>query len=110
MPSQPWGTYQKAGPGTTLPAGQNGSRTPMQDALLKSLVKWCEEQRATFERQLALMEDKTMWTGELRDGRYVNTTAESIERVRGLLAEVDKLLAEYGSAERPKKGNLQDEK
>jgi hypothetical protein len=87
--------------GDYTPPFRHSEPRKMEDPLIKSLVKWCEEQRATYERQLALMEDKTMWTGELRDGRYVNTTAESIERVRGLLAEVDKLLAEYGSAERP---------
>jgi hypothetical protein len=42
------------------------------------------------------MEAKAMWTREVRNGMTVDTTAESIERVKELMAELDDLLDEYG--------------
>ncbi|MGZ3715853.1 MAG: hypothetical protein ACXVA4_10575 [Ktedonobacterales bacterium] len=68
----------------------------MRDLIIKALVRWCEDQRELYERQLALMEAKAMWTREVRNGMTVDTTAESIERVKELMAELDDLLDEYG--------------
>jgi hypothetical protein len=70
----------------------------MRELAIQCLVEWCEEQREIYKRQIALMEANMMRTGEARDGKMVDTTAENIDRVKALLSELDDLLARYTKA------------
>jgi hypothetical protein len=64
------------------------------DVLIQSLVRWCEEQRAVYERQLALLEPKVQLTREYRNGRRIDRTAETAEIARKRIAELDGLILE----------------
>jgi len=64
------------------------------DAPIQSLVRWCEEQRAVYERQLALIETKVQRTREYRNGRRIDTPAETAEIARKRIAELDELILE----------------
>ena len=64
------------------------------DALIQSLVRWCEEQRAVYERQLALTKPKVQRTREYRNGRRIDRTPETAEIARKRIAELDELILE----------------
>lgn len=64
----------------------------MRDDLAQSLLQWCRDQRCVYARQLELMEAELMWTGERRNGQPVDTTSESIDQVKAIIAEIDELL------------------
>ena len=64
------------------------------DVLIQSLVRWCEEQRALYERQLAMIETKVLWTREYRSGQRIDTTTETAETAQNRIAELDELLVE----------------
>ena len=70
----------------------------MRELAIQCLVEWCEEQREIYKRKIALMEANMMRTGETRDGKMVDTTAENIDRVKALLSELEDLLARYTKA------------
>ena len=61
-------------------------------------IAWCKQERASIQQQLELMETGKVLTGENRGSGWVDTTAESIERGRARLAELESLLTESGSA------------
>ena len=61
-------------------------------------VAWCKQEQASLLQQLELMETGKVLTGENRGSGWVDTTAESIERVKARLAELESLLTETGSA------------
>ena len=64
------------------------------DALIQWLVRWCEEQRSVYERQLALIEAKVQWSGEYHRERRIDRTAETAEIARKRIAELDELILE----------------
>lgn len=69
-----------------------------RDTVIRALVDWCKEERISYRLQLELMESGKIGTSECRNGRMENSTPETIKRVKGLIAELDKLLAEHGYA------------
>jgi hypothetical protein len=61
-------------------------------------IAWCKQEQASLEQQLALMESGKVRTGQDIGAGWVDTTAESIERAKDRLAELNDLLTEAGSA------------
>jgi hypothetical protein len=87
----------------SLSAIEGGSRPARK---FQPILRLCEEQCRAYEREIALMETKTISTLECRDGVMVDTTTESIARVKQRLAELDTLLAEHGETRRGERGVL----
>ena len=61
-------------------------------------IAWCKQEQASIQQQLELMETGKVLTGENRGSGWVDTTAESIERGKARLVELESLLTESGSA------------
>jgi hypothetical protein len=61
-------------------------------------IAWCKQERASLQQQLELLDASKVLTGEDRGSGWVNTTAESKNRARARLAELESLLTETGSA------------
>jgi hypothetical protein len=61
-------------------------------------IAWCKQEQASIQQQLDLMETAKVLTGENRGSGWVDTTAESIERARARLVELESLLTESGPA------------
>jgi hypothetical protein len=76
--------------------------THMEGSQAKSasgrFIAWCKQEQASIQRQLELMEAGKVLTGENRGSGWVNTTAESLERARARLVELESLLTETGAA------------
>ena len=64
-------------------------------AYFHSLV---QAEQASIQQQLELMETAKVLTGENRGSGWVDSTAESIERARARLVELESLLTESGPA------------
>jgi hypothetical protein len=63
---------------------------------MAELIRWCNKERATLRRSLELMEAGVMRTGECYAGSpQRDTTAESIDRAKKSIAELDALLAKH---------------
>jgi hypothetical protein len=61
-------------------------------------IAWCKQEQASIQQQLDLMKTGKVLTGENRGSGWVDTTAESIERGKARLVELESLLTESGSA------------
>ena len=61
-------------------------------------IAWCKQEQASIQQQLELMETGKVLTGENRGSGWVDTTAESIERGKARLVELEALLTEGGAA------------
>jgi hypothetical protein len=61
-------------------------------------IAWCKQEQASLEQQLELMEAGKVRTGEDIGAGWIDTTAESIERAKARLAELNDLLTEAGKA------------
>jgi hypothetical protein len=61
-------------------------------------IAWCKQEQASIQQQLELMETAKVLTGENRGSGWIDTTAESIERARARLVELESLLTESGPA------------
>ena len=61
-------------------------------------IAWCKQEQASIQQQLELMETGKVLTGENRGSGWVDTTAESIERGKARLVELEALLTESGAA------------
>jgi hypothetical protein len=61
-------------------------------------IAWCKQEQASIEQQLELMETGKVRTGEDIGAGWIDTTAESIERAKARLAELNDLLTEVGKA------------
>jgi hypothetical protein len=59
-------------------------------------IAWCKQEQASIEQQLELMETGKVRTGEDIGAGWIDTTAESIERAKARLAELNDLLTEVG--------------
>jgi hypothetical protein len=59
-------------------------------------IAWCKQEEASIEQQLELMETGKVRTGEDIGAGWIDTTAESIERAKARLAELNDLLTEAG--------------
>jgi hypothetical protein len=60
-------------------------------------IAWSKQERGTLQQQLELLESGKVRTGEDRGGGWVDTTDQSISRIRERLAELEELLTEAGS-------------
>ena len=61
-------------------------------------IAWCKQEQASIQQQLELMETGKVLTGENRGSGWVDTTAESMERGKARLLELESLLTESGPA------------
>jgi hypothetical protein len=61
-------------------------------------IAWCKQEQASIQQQLELMETGKVLIGENRGSGWVDTTAESIERGKARLVELESLLTESGPA------------
>jgi hypothetical protein len=61
-------------------------------------IAWCKQEQASIEQQLELMVSGKVRTGEDIGAGWVDTTADSIERAKARLWELNDLLTEAGSA------------
>jgi hypothetical protein len=61
-------------------------------------IAWCKQEQASIEQQLELMETGKVRTGEDIGAGWIDTTAESIERAKARLAELNDLLTDVGKA------------
>jgi hypothetical protein len=61
-------------------------------------IAWCKQEQASLEQQLELMEAGKVRTGEDIGVGWIDTTAESIERAKARLADLNDLLTEAGKA------------
>ena len=61
-------------------------------------IAWCKQEQAIIEQQLELMEAGKVRTGEDIGVGWIDTTAESIERAKIRLIELNDLLTEAGKA------------
>jgi hypothetical protein len=61
-------------------------------------IAWCKQEQASIQQQLELMETGKVLTGENRGSGWVDTTAESMERGKARLLELESLLTERGPA------------
>jgi hypothetical protein len=61
-------------------------------------IAWCKQEEASIEQQRELMETGKVRTGEDIGAGWIDTTAESIERAKARLAELNDLLTEAGKA------------
>jgi len=61
-------------------------------------IAWCKQEQASIQQQLELMETGKVRTGEDIGAGWIDTTAESIERAKARLAELNDLLTEAGKA------------
>jgi hypothetical protein len=66
--------------------------------LLEDLLAWCEDERQNLAYELAMMRTNEMHTIQRCDGRLIDTTPQSIERVKRAIAEIDEILARHSSA------------
>ena len=61
-------------------------------------IAWCKQEQASLEQQLEMMESGKVRTGEDIGSGWIDTTEQSIERIRARLAELNELLTEEGTA------------
>lgn len=73
--------------------------SPTRDETIRALIGWITQQRETYERQIELMEAGRMRTSENSGAGMVDVTAKNVERSKEVVAELDRLLIDYESAE-----------
>jgi hypothetical protein len=61
-------------------------------------IAWCKQEQASLEQQLELLRTGKVRTGEDIGTGWVDTTAQSIQRAKARLAELQDLLTEAGTA------------
>ena len=57
-------------------------------------IAWCKQEQASIEQQVELLEAGKVGTGEDIGAGWIDTTAESLERAKARLAELNDLLTE----------------
>ena len=75
---------------------QSSGAAPWQP--LSRFIAWCKQEQASIEQQLELMEAGKVRTGEDIGVGWIDTTAESIQRAKIRLTELNDLLTEAGKA------------
>lgn len=60
-------------------------------------IAWSKQERGTLQQQLELLESGKVRTGEDRGNGWIDTTDQSINRIRKRLGELEELLTEAGS-------------
>ena len=61
-------------------------------------IAWCKQEQASLEQQLELLRAGKVRTGEDIGTGWVDTTAQSIQRAKARLAELQDLLTEAGTS------------
>jgi hypothetical protein len=61
-------------------------------------IAWCKQEQGSLEQQLELLQAGKVRTGEDIGTGWVDTTAQSIQRAKARLAELQDLLTEAGTA------------
>jgi hypothetical protein len=61
-------------------------------------IAWCKQEQTSIEQQLQLMEAGKVRTGHDIGAGWIDTTAESIERAKARLTELNDLLTEAGDS------------
>ncbi|HUU25229.1 MAG TPA: hypothetical protein VMW68_06645 [Methyloceanibacter sp.] len=61
-------------------------------------IAWCKQEQASIERQLDLMVSGKVRISCDEGAGWADTTADSIERAKARLAELEKMLTAAGSA------------
>ena len=59
-------------------------------------VAWCKQEQASIEQELELMVSGKVRIGQDIGSGWIDKTAESIERAKRRLAQLDELLTEEG--------------
>jgi hypothetical protein len=67
-------------------------------------IAWSKQEQSTLQQQLELLASGKVRTGEDRGDGWVDTTDQSINRIRKRLAELEELLTEAGSGTASKPG------
>jgi hypothetical protein len=69
-------------------------------ALIDKLVAWCRDERRKAQELLEWMEaGKARFGTRSADGKWIDTTADDIERYRQKIAEMDALIARHPEVE-----------
>jgi hypothetical protein len=58
------------------------------------MIEHCQQQRASLERLIGILQAGTMKTGENHGGGWVDTTAQSLETNKKLLADIKRIEAD----------------
>ena len=67
-------------------------------------IAWSKQEQGTLLQQLELLESGKVRTGEDQGDGWVDTTDQSISRIKKRLAELEELLTEAGSGTASKPG------
>jgi hypothetical protein len=61
-------------------------------AMVYSVSRWAKSQVERLERSIMMMQDGTKTTFEIRDGKKIDTTAETLDEESKLLDHIQMLL------------------
>ena len=67
----------------------------MANEELINLVGWCKRERESLQMQREMLQSGKFRLFNVEEGRQVDTSAESIERITANLAEIDLILKDY---------------
>ena len=70
----------------------------MANVALTNFLEWCERRRSSLQKQLDLLNIGKFRTGENVGRGRVDTTPETIERVKASIAELDRMIADYSDS------------
>ncbi len=62
---------------------------------LVHMTEWCRQERQRMTKQLAALEAGRCKTGENRGHGWIETSRETISRLKLRIAELDEILAQY---------------
>jgi hypothetical protein len=68
----------------------------MAAAAAERFVAWCKQEQASIEQELELLVSGKVRIGEDIGSGWIDTTADSIERAKRRLAQLNELLTEEG--------------
>jgi hypothetical protein len=57
---------------------------------------WVHEQRKHYRNVIELIEKNEFFTGEVRNGQRIDTTAETLTHAKKCLAQIDEILTNRG--------------
>jgi predicted translin family RNA/ssDNA-binding protein len=62
---------------------------------LINLVGWCKRERESLQMQREMLRSGKFRIFKVEEGRQIDTSSESIERITANMAELDLILADY---------------
>jgi hypothetical protein len=72
----------------------------MEADLVDGVLEWAKRQKAEWDTEIALLSSGRKTTTELRDGKIIDTTAETLAQRSKLGAELESLIARHENAKR----------